>query len=199
MKAFSSAASPTGPSKSKHRVVRLLLWALLIGLFSAWLFRLLTELGILDTAPAVNTGPLLEADRVLVRKSERRLYLMKNDKVFREYRIALGDSPQGHKQQEGDERTPEGDYVLDWRNPNSVAYKSLHVSYPNAADRARARKQGVSPGGNIMVHGILNGYGEYGPLMQQYDWTDGCIAVLNREMEEIWQSVRNGTPIRIEP
>lgn len=147
----------------------------------------------------LNNSPLLKADRVLVKKSQRKLYLLRDDKVFREFSVALGDSPQGHKQQEGDEKTPEGDYTLDWRNPNSVAYKSLHVSYPNSEDRARARKQGVSPGGNIMVHGILNGYEEYGSLMQKFDWTDGCIALLNHDMEEIWQSVRNGTPIRIEP
>lgn len=146
-----------------------------------------------------NSGPLHRADRVLVKKSERRLYLLRDDKVFREYRIALGDSPEGHKQQEGDEKTPEGEYLLDWRNADSVAYKSLHVSYPNAHDREQARKRGVSPGGSIMVHGTMNGYESLGPMLQQMDWTDGCIAVLNHEMDEIWRSVRNGTPIRIEP
>jgi murein L,D-transpeptidase YafK len=147
----------------------------------------------------INTGPLIKADKVLANKSERKLYLLNGVKVFREYKIALGDSPVGHKQQEGDERTSEGDYLLDWRNARSVAYKSLHVSYPNANDREHARKLGASPGGSIMVHGIMNGYESLGSVLQTMDWTDGCIAVLNHEMDEIWKSVRNGTPIRIEP
>lgn len=195
---LSPASSMTG-SGSKRPLLRFFLWLLLIALLAAWFLTLLTELENLDSKTAVNSGPLLKADQVLVRKGERRLYLMKGGKAFREYKIALGESPKGHKLQEGDERTPEGDYMLDWRNPDSVAYKSLHVSYPNTDDRIRAGNMGVSPGGNIMVHGILNGYEDYGPLMQRFDWTDGCIAVLNHEMEEIWQSVRNGTPIRIEP
>jgi murein L,D-transpeptidase YafK len=141
------------------------------------------------------------ADKVVVRKSERRLQLLSDGRVFREYRINLGDAPVGHKIQEGDERTPEGDYILDWRNPNSRFHKSIHVSYPNQADRDFARALGVSPGGMIMIHGRPN-WLQPGPLMKDYDeldWTDGCIAVRNDAMDEIWHKVRDGTPISILP
>ena len=142
------------------------------------------------------------ADQVVVKKNDRLLQLLKDGHVFREYRINLGDSPRGHKIQEGDERTPEGDYVLDWRNPNSRFYKSMHISYPNQSDRAFARAIGVKPGGMIMIHGRPNWLSPSDPLAKDYDeldWTDGCIAVKNHEMEEIWQKVQNGTPISILP
>lgn len=140
------------------------------------------------------------ADQVVVRKSERKLQLLSDGKVFREYRISLGDAPVGHKIQEGDERTPEGDYYLDWRNPNSSFYKSIHVSYPNQRDRAFAKMVGVNPGGMIMVHGQPNHATK--AAMAHYatrDWTDGCIAVQNHEMDEIWRMIRRdrATPIRI--
>ena len=127
--------------------------------------------------------------------------LHKQGAVYRTYRISLGDQPRGHKLQEGDERTPEGNYVLDWRNPNSAFYKSIHVSYPNALDRTVARSLGVSPGGMIMIHGLPNWLSSP-RLAAEYrrrDWTDGCIAVGNEEMDEIWQLVRDGTPITILP
>jgi len=141
------------------------------------------------------------ADLVLVKKSQRKLQLIKNGQVVREYRIALGDQPYGHKMQEGDERTPEGSYILDWRNPNSRFYKSIHVSYPNDQDIRFARYMGVSPGGMIMIHGQPD-YIRSPKMRAQYqrrDWTDGCIAVQNEEMDEIWRAVRDGTPIRILP
>ena len=141
------------------------------------------------------------ADKVVVRKDERLLQLLNNGRVFREYRVNLGDSPRGHKVQEGDERTPEGDYILDWRNPNSRFYKSIHVSYPNQADREFARAIGVRPGGMIMIHGRPN-WLQPGPLVKDYDeldWTNGCIAVQNDAMDEIWQKVSDGTPITILP
>ncbi|WP_242469282.1 L,D-transpeptidase family protein [Rhabdochromatium marinum] len=141
------------------------------------------------------------ADQVVVRKEARTLQLLNNGRVFREYRINLGDAPRGHKIQEGDERTPEGDYWLDWRNPNSRFYKSIHVSYPNQADQDFARMIGVSPGGMIMIHGRPN-WLTPGPLMKDYDeldWTDGCIAVSNEAMDEIWRKVRDNTPISILP
>lgn len=148
------------------------------------------------------TLPAHAADRIsLVRidKSERRMELLSGDKVVRTYAIALGNAPIGHKQQEGDERTPEGRYVLDWRNPKSSYYRSIHVSYPNAADEKFARDRGMSPGGAIMIHGQPNGYGWWSWFLQRFDWTDGCVAVTNEEMAEIWAMVKNGTPIEINP
>lgn len=144
----------------------------------------------------------LAADQVVVKKSERKLMLMNDGRVIREYRIALGDAPRGHKMRQGDERTPEGDYILDWRNPRSSFYKSIHVSYPNDRDRMFARAMGVDPGGMIMIHGLPNYLPPNAVKHANYnrrDWTDGCIAVDNHEMDEIWQAVRDGTPIRILP
>lgn len=140
-----------------------------------------------------------KADLVVVNKSERKLMLMQNGEELRSYRIALGGDPVGHKRQEGDQKTPEGRYVLDYKKPDSSFYKAIHISYPNAADEAQARKRGVSPGGLIMIHGQKNGFGWLGSVSQQTDWTDGCIAVKNSEMEEIWQTVDLGTPIQINP
>ena len=144
-------------------------------------------------AVAAETGTDLRADAVLVDKSERRLFLLRGGKILKAYPIGLGFTPDGHKQQEGDGRTPEGTYVLDWRNPKSRFYLSIHISYPNAADRARAAARGVSPGGEIFIHGrhSLAGGGS--------DWTFGCIAVTDKAMDEIWQTVPNGTPITIRP
>ena len=153
------------------------------------------------TTPPPQQETLLRADRVVVDKSERRLRLLYRGKVVREYPIALGDAPIGHKVQEGDERTPEGHYVLDWRNPNSRFYKSIHISYPNAQDRARAKALGVNPGGMIMIHGRPN-YIHSKRVLAEYDrrdWTDGCIAVNNEQMDEIWNAVPDGTPIDIFP
>ena len=139
------------------------------------------------------------ADKVLVDKSERKMWLIHNGKRYREYDISLGDNPKGHKQQEGDERTPEGKYVLDYRNPKSRYHLSIHINYPNDADKASARRRGVSPGGDIFIHGLPNGMGWGKAYFKGVDWTDGCIAVSNKEMEEIWKLVKNGTPIEILP
>lgn len=139
-----------------------------------------------------------QADAILVHKPTRALHLLRDGQPIRSYRIALGGAPEGHKRQEGDQRTPEGDYVIDWRNPRSIAHLSLHVSYPNAEDTAQATARGVSPGGHIMIHGLPNGWGFLGALHRARDWTDGCIGVTNAEMREIWSLVPNGTPIRIE-
>ncbi|NVD34246.1 L,D-transpeptidase family protein [Marinobacter lutaoensis] len=141
----------------------------------------------------------LDISQVLVRKSERRLYLLAGEDVVRSYRISLGDNPQGHKLYEGDERTPEGDYVLDWRNPHSDFHKSIHISYPSPRDRELAEAWGLDPGGNIMIHGLPNDAGDLAFAYVGLDWTDGCIAVTNEAMDEIWQLVPNGTPIRILP
>jgi murein L,D-transpeptidase YafK len=115
------------------------------------------------------------------------------------YASARGRNPLGHKQQEGDGRTPEGRYVLDYRNPRSSYHKALHVSYPTAADTSAASRRGVKPGGQIMVHGVRNGLGFVGRLHRIFDWTDGCIALTDAEIDEIWRSVADGTPIDIEP
>ncbi|AMX99467.1 L,D-transpeptidase family protein [Mesorhizobium ciceri] len=139
-----------------------------------------------------------KVDLVRVHKAERRLELIGDGKVLRNYGIALGGDPVGHKHQEGDQRTPEGNYVLDWRNPNSIAHRSIHISYPNADDEAAAKARNVGAGGMIMIHGQPNGYGWWGWLLQLVDWTDGCIAVTDSDMDEIWALVADGTPIEIE-
>lgn len=120
-------------------------------------------------------------------------------KVISSYRIALGGNPVGPKTRQGDRRTPEGTYVIDSRNAQSHYHRSLHISYPDAADRERARKLGVSPGGDIFIHGLPNGYGAIGAAHRLHDWTDGCIAVTDQEIEEIWKLVDNGTPVEIRP
>jgi murein L,D-transpeptidase YafK len=137
------------------------------------------------------------ADRILIEKSQRRLVLFRNDRILREYSIALGASPLGDKEREGDGRTPEGLYAIDFKNAQSAFHLSLHISYPDAGHLDAARRQGLSPGGDIMIHGLPNGLALLGPLHRMLDWTDGCIAVTNREIEEIWAMTDVGTPIEI--
>ncbi len=139
------------------------------------------------------------ADRVIVMKKERTLTLISGDKVLKIYKVALGGDPIGPKRVEGDHKTPEGSYILDRRNPKSKYYRSIHISYPSEEDRERARKSGVSPGGDLMVHGLPNGFGWLGATHRTQDWTDGCIAVTDQEMDEIWNAVPDGTPIEIKP
>ena len=139
------------------------------------------------------------ADFVLVIKSESRLYLIRDGKEFASFKVAFGSNPRGHKQQQGDERTPEGRYTLDYKNTNSAYYKSIHISYPNAKDRENARKLGVDPGGHIMVHGQRNGYEGFSSIVQFFNWTNGCIALSNKDMDVVWQTVNPGTPIEIRP
>ncbi|HEY1338700.1 MAG TPA: L,D-transpeptidase family protein [Bryobacteraceae bacterium] len=134
-----------------------------------------------------------KVDRIVVNKGRREMLLLRGESVVRSYRIALGREPFGHKVQEGDGRTPEGSYLIDRRNPRSAYHLSLHISYPNEADRARAAALGIDPGGDIMIHGLSNGERKEG------DWTRGCIAVTNEEMDEIWELVEDGTPIEINP
>jgi len=143
--------------------------------------------------------PVLHADHVVVLKKERTLRLLSQGKVIRTYEVALGGDPVGPKAQQGDHKTPEGSYVLDSRNPHSQFYKSIHISYPSEHDRALARRNGVSPGGDVFVHGLPNGYGAIGAAHRLRDWTDGCIAVTNEELDEIWAAVPDGTPIEIRP
>jgi murein L,D-transpeptidase YafK len=141
----------------------------------------------------------LKCDRIVIHKSARRMELIKDGKVIHSYKIALGGSPIGHKEKRGDQKTPEGVYMIDARNAASHYHKSLHVSYPNLADRAHAKKLGVDPGGDIYIHGIGKEYGWLGPAHAQHDWTLGCIAVTNNEIDEIWKLVSNGTTVEILP
>lgn len=141
----------------------------------------------------------LHADRVLVLKKGRTLQLLIQGKIIKSYKVALGGDPVGPKTQQGDHKTPEGVYVLDSRNAHSQFYKSIHISYPSAKERAVARQKGVSPGGDVFVHGLPNGYGWMGASHRLKDWTDGCIAVTNQEIDEIWSAVADGTPIEIRP
>ena len=119
--------------------------------------------------------------------------------VLKTYKVALGSVPIGAKRVEGDHKTPEGDYIIDTKNAQSQFHLSLHISYPNAADQQRARSLGARPGGAIMIHGLARPFAYLGPLHRQTDWTDGCIAVTNAEIEEIWKLVPVGTRIEIRP
>lgn len=140
---------------------------------------------------------------IQVYKGKRELYLLHQDQMIRSYPMRLGFQPIGHKKQEGDGKTPEGRYTIDWRNPNSLFYKSLHISYPNAEDLAQAKARGVSAGGDVMIHGSANSETAKLPKMMDYmpskDWTWGCVAVTNTTMDEIWKLVDNGTSIELFP
>jgi len=135
---------------------------------------------------------ILRVDRVVIRKGRREMLLLSGEAVVRQYRVALGRNPMGAKRQEGDGKTPEGHYTIDRRNPKSRYHLALHISYPGAADCERAREAGVDPGGDIMIHGLKDGEVRAG------DWTQGCVAVTNAEMDEIWKLVADGTPVTIE-
>ncbi|HEY4744870.1 MAG TPA: L,D-transpeptidase family protein [Desulfuromonadaceae bacterium] len=153
---------------------------------------------LLGTAGPLSAASLL-ADKVVVLKRERLLMLLKGGEILRRYRVALGRQPLGRKFRQGDGKTPEGLYVLDRRNAASRFYRSLHISYPNAADVALARRCGVDPGRDIMIHGLPRGFEELGSAHTARNWTKGCIAVSNGEMDEIWHLVPDGTPIEIKP
>jgi murein L,D-transpeptidase YafK len=142
---------------------------------------------------------LPKADRVVVLKGERKLVLMRGDQVLKVYRVALGRYAKGAKTRLGDAKTPEGSYTLDYRLSKSAFHRAIHISYPNARDRALARSQGVEPGGKIMIHGLAKNWTADDLNHPNLDWTQGCIAVTNREIEEIWRLVSDGTPIDIHP
>jgi lipoprotein-anchoring transpeptidase ErfK/SrfK len=142
------------------------------------------------------TGPV---EKILIEKNERRLTLFTKGQVLKTYKIALGGNPIGPKQRQGDHKTPEGSYMIDAKNKDSQYHLSLHVSYPNEKDKKRAQALGVSPGGDIMIHGIKNGYGWVGDFHTGLDWTRGCIAVTDEEIEEIFRLVPIGTPVEIKP
>lgn len=139
------------------------------------------------------------ADKVLVEKGKRQLHLLRNGTPFRTFKIALGAYPEGDKLEEGDQRTPEGYYMLDARNPDSDYFLSIHVSYPNNTDRAEARRKGVDPGGAIMIHGQPNLPNFSAAYYAREDWTNGCIAVSNSDMIDIWLMTPDSVPIEIVP
>ena len=139
------------------------------------------------------------ADRILIEKSARRLTLISQGEVLKSYKIALGGDPIGPKERQGDNKTPEGTYVIDGRNRDSRFHLSLRISYPNERDKKRAKELGVSTGGDIMIHGIKNGFSSVGDAHAEVDWTKGCIAVTDQEIEEIDKLVPNGTIVEIRP
>lgn len=157
----------------------------------------------LRPAPAVAAippplvAPAERADRIVVDKGERRLYLMRKGAVIDAFSVALGSDPAGDKVQDGDGRTPDGLYTIDAKSPKSAYHLSLHISYPDAEDRAEAARRGVKPGGDIAIHGLPDGLAMVGALHRLFDWTNGCIAVTDTEIERIWARVAVGTPIEI--
>ncbi len=161
------------------------------------------SLALLSAFPGLSGGLMASdfprAERVVIEKDARKLHLMRDGEAFRTFDIALGMQPVGHKVQEGDFRTPEGRYRLDARNPNSEYFLSIHVSYPNLADRRKARSLGVDPGGAIMIHGQPNEPTRSETYYRTQDWTNGCIAVSNSDMIDIWLMTNDNTPIDIRP
>lgn len=164
------------------------------------LFLITSSFCIVDGLDAHAITPALPpADHVIVKKAARTLTLMHQDKVIKTYRISLGREPVGPKAKEGDSKTPEGNYLIDGRNARSKFHLALHISYPGPQDKIRAERGGHAPGGAIMIHGRPNWTGWIRALYEDRDWTDGCIAVSNAEIEEIWSAVPDGTPIAILP
>src|SRR5271165_1475539 len=139
------------------------------------------------------------ADRIVIEKGKRTMTLMSGGTVLKTYKVALGGQPVGAKQRMGDHKTPEGLYIVDQKKAASQFHRALHLSYPNARDRENARKLGASPGGDVEIHGLGAKYGWVGAAHRQVDWTDGCIAVTNEEIDEIWPLVAVGTPVEIKP
>lgn len=140
-----------------------------------------------------------KADLVVVEKSKHLLSIYKANKLLASYHVAFGGSPTGNKQKEGDKKTPEGRYILDYRIENNAYHKAFHVSYPNAKDTENARKLGVSPGSAIMVHGQKNGFDWASSIVQRFNWTKGCVALANQDLDQMWSIVNVGTPIEIKP
>jgi murein L,D-transpeptidase YafK len=150
-------------------------------------------------AVALSSAQTQKADSILILKKEHRMELLSGGKVIRTYKVALGSGGLAAKEREGDARTPEGRYVIDSRNSTSHYHLALHISYPNAEDRNRAARMGVSPGGAVMIHGLPKGQEWVGKAHVLYDWTLGCVAVTNEEIDEIWKLVPDGTPVEIRP
>jgi murein L,D-transpeptidase YafK len=138
-------------------------------------------------------------DRIVIEKGQRTLELMDGPRLVKSYKVALGENPKGAKDRQGDHKTPEGLYSVDSKNPNSQFHKGLHISYPNPADREHAKKRGVSPGGDVEIHGLGANWDWVGAGHRITDWTDGCIALTNEEIGEIYPLVKVGTPVEIRP
>lgn len=140
-----------------------------------------------------------KADLVVVKKSQYSLTLYSKGVALKRYWVALGPNPKGAKMREGDNRTPEGRYLLDYKKTDSKYYKAFHISYPSVADIKRAQKMGVNPGSQVLLHGQRKGSVMSDQMLQRSNWTNGCIALINADMEEVWESVAPGTPIEIYP
>ncbi|CAM3108340.1 murein L,D-transpeptidase family protein [Shewanella loihica] len=153
----------------------------------------------LSSPHSTSKSQIGKVDLVVVNKSEASMLLMRQGKVLRRYKIALGDRPVGHKLQEGDQRTPEGRYILDYKKADSAYYRAIHISYPNDEDKLRAAALGINPGGQIMIHGQNPNSSLTPDEAQRLNWTDGCIAIKNEEIDELWRAVDTGTPIEIWP
>jgi murein L,D-transpeptidase YafK len=166
-------------------------WAAISGVF-----LLVCAIGLAQTR---NAEPPTRADRIVVEKSKRVMTLLHGSEALKSYQVALGGQPVGAKDRQGDHKTPEGSYEVDSKKPNSQFHRALHISYPSAAERERARKLGVSPGGDVEIHGLGSMWGWVGAAHRKVDWTDGCIAVTNEEIDEIWPLVQVGTPVEIRP
>ena len=160
---------------------------------------LCTCLVLLLAAPSYAASEFPIADKVVVEKGARKLHLVKDGEAFRTFRIALGIRPVGDKKMEGDFKTPEGTYLLDARNPNSEYFLSIHISYPDGQDYREAKERGLDPGGAIMIHGQPNEPTRSEAYYRTQDWTNGCIAVSNSDMIDIWLMTVNNTPIEIRP
>ncbi len=151
------------------------------------------------TEKVVKSVKIVKADKVVVSKTQKKLYLINQGVIFQQYPVVFGPKPWGHKVMVGDERTPEGLYYLDYKKEHSQFYKSIHISYPNREDIKKARLLGVDPGGNIMIHGFPAGPHLPVSVVQLYNWTDGCIALKNEDMDAVWKAIEVGTPIEILP
>ena len=194
-----------------HKTIRRFIgFLVLVSLCAAAYWTWLRYHALLPSAPSQKTTALhidwqqVAIDEVRVYKAKRQVQVLQNGTVIKTYAMRLGFAPIGHKTTEGDGKTPEGSYTLDWRNPNSQFYKSLHISYPNAIDTAQAQARGVSAGGVVMIHGSSNlPQGKPQQALYDYlpreDWTHGCVAVSNQDMDELWANVKNGTKIGIYP
>jgi murein L,D-transpeptidase YafK len=147
----------------------------------------------------LSADPVVQADQIVILKAERKLLLMNEGEVLKSFWIALGRRPVGAKTERGDGRTPEGAYQIESRDSKSFFYRSLRISYPNSSDRERARQLGVHPGGDILIHAVPEGFGPTGPGERMFDWTNGCIAVTNADMDEIWSRVPEGVSVNIRP
>jgi len=164
------------------------------------MFRSIFILSLLSIMSMAET--LVMAEKVIVKKSTRMLYLSAGGEIYKKYHVSLGIMPEGAKEIEGDMRTPEGIYTLDYRQESNLYNKSIHISYPNEKDKAKAKELNASAGGMIMIHGTpsnwsLSPIGDWMPILM--DWTEGCIALSNDDMEEVWERTKNGTPIYIIP